>query len=183
MAERPTIAFRVDAEQKAEWEGYADEHPEYDSLSHMIRVAVSHEMSDRYGPLDGSAGDGGGEQIGELMTAVEKMQRRLADVEDSVEDATEAAYTGSKAPQDTPSEGELLNALPHGEDSAMTADAIAVEVGATDYGTASWVGLELNRMADETAAVSRTVDGGASSWAEAMSQGGDNVTVRFYRED
>jgi len=185
MVERPTIAFRVDESQKAEWDTYADENDEYDSLSHLLRVAVAHEMSDRYGPLakGGGASGGGGEQIGELVTAVDKMQRRLADVEDSVEDATEAAYTGGTAPRDTPSEGELLAALPHGRESAITAEAVAAEVGITNPATAHWVGMELYRMENETEAVKSYVEGGAESWAEAMSMSSDAVTVRFYRED
>lgn len=185
MAERPTIAFRVDESQKDEWETYARENDEYDSLSHLIRVAVAHEMSDRYGPAGqgGGASGGGSEQVGELVTAVEKMQRRLADVEDSVEDATEAAYTGAKAPRDTPSEGELLAALPHGEGNAITSEAVAAEVGVTDPATAQWVGMELHRMEGETEAVQSYIEGGFESFGEAMASGGGGVTVRWYRED
>jgi hypothetical protein len=187
MGERPTIAFRVDAEQKSEWEQYAAEEDEYDSLSHLIRVAVAHEMSDRYGPVGqggGTDGGGGGEKIGELVTAVDKMQRRLADVEDTVEDATEAAYSGSKVPDDTPTEGELLAALPRGEENAIMTEAVAAEVGATGPALVNWVGLELHHMEEETDAIKSVVDGGGhESFGEAMQSGGSATTTRWYRED
>jgi len=127
MANKPTIAFRVSEGQKSEWENYADNNDEYDSLSHLIRVAVSHEMSDQYGPNDGSSTVEGGsnEQIGELVTAVNKMQTRLEDVEDAVQDATEAAYTNKSTPQGFPSYGEILSVIPEEKNNALPANEIA----------------------------------------------------------
>jgi len=173
MGERPTIAFRVDAEQKSEWEQYAAEEDEYDSLSHLIRVAVAHEMSDRYGPVGqgGGTDGGGGEQIGELVTAVDKMQRRLAEVEDAVEDATEAAYSGGPTGEGMPSHGEILDALPTGEDHALTPIEIArrLDIDAkTDAAATQMLGVELAGMVDDTAAVESVETGGS---------------LRYYRED
>lgn len=127
MGENPTIAFRVSEGQKSEWEQFAEDNDEYDSLSHLIRVAVAHEMSDRYGPNDGSTTVEGGssEQIGELVTAVNKMQGRLEDVEGAVQDATEAAYTNKSTPQGFPSYGEILSVIPEGKNNALPANEIA----------------------------------------------------------
>jgi cell fate (sporulation/competence/biofilm development) regulator YlbF (YheA/YmcA/DUF963 family) len=128
MDNKPTIAFRVSEGQKTEWEKYADNNDEYDSLSHLIRVAVSHEMSDQYGPNGNSStveGTGSSEQIGELVTAVNKMQTRLEDVEDAVQDATEAAYKNQSTPQGFPSYGEILSVIPEKKNNALPADEIA----------------------------------------------------------
>lgn len=184
MAERKTIAFRVDESQKEKWAEYAENSPEYDSLSHLVRVSVAHEMSDQYG----RAGSSGGidSQIGELVTAIQKVEGRLEEVEKNVEDATEAAYTTSKPAPEIPPKGEILSALPHGENSAMTADAIAVELGIDNAETALMLKYELERMEGETSAVERIVETegeAAESWAEAMARGGDRITTRYYREE
>ena len=44
MPERRQINFRLSRENKAKWEGYAEEHPEVSSLSHLIRLSVEREM-------------------------------------------------------------------------------------------------------------------------------------------
>ena len=164
MPERPTIAFRVDESQKEEWDAYARENEEYDSLSHLIRVAVAHEMSDRYGPVGqgGGASGGGEEQIGELVTAVEKMQHRLADVEDAVEDATEAAYTGGPTAEGLPPHGEILDAIPKGKDYAIPAEELARRVGLdpeNDTVLLQTLGIELTGMEDDTGAIESFMDG------------------------
>jgi hypothetical protein len=85
-------------------------------------------MSDRYGPNGGGSsveGSGSSEQIGELVTAVNKMQTRLEDVEDAVQDATEAAYTNKSTPQGFPSYGEILSVIPEGKNNALPANEIA----------------------------------------------------------
>ncbi|OYR59054.1 hypothetical protein DJ83_13750 [Halorubrum ezzemoulense] len=185
MAERKTIAFRVDESQKQKWKKYAENNPEYDSLSHLVRLAVVHEMSDRYG----RAGSGGGVdsgKIGELVTAVQKVEGRLEEVEKNVEDATEAAYSTAEPAAEIPPKGEILSALPHGKNNAMTADAIAVELGIDNAETALMLAYELERLEGETSAVGRIVESegeAAESWAEAMAGGGATVTKRYYREE
>lgn len=173
MPERPTIAFRVDESQKEQWDTYADENDEYDSLSHLIRVAVAHEMSDQYGPLGRVEGGSGGnnEQIGELVTAVEKMQGRLADVEHAVEDATEAAYSGGPTAQGLPSHGEILDAIPEGEDYAIPPKEIARRLdidSATEASRLQMLSIELMSMEENTGAI------------ESFQEGDQ---VRYYREE
>lgn len=174
MGERPTIAFRVDESQKRDWDTYARKNEEYDSLSHLIRVAVAHEMSDQYGPLgrvEGGGGGGGGEQIGELVTAVEKMQGRLADVEKAVEDATEAAYSGGPTAQGLPPHGEILDAIPEGEDYAIPVEEIArrMDIEAdTEGARMQMLATELMGMEENTGAI------------ESFREGDQ---LRYYRED
>jgi hypothetical protein len=170
MGNKPTIAFRVSEGQKSEWEKYAEDNDEYDSLSHLIRVAVSHEMSDQYGPNGGSGAvedTGSNQQIGELVTAVNKMQTRLEDVEDAVEDATEAAYTNQSTPQGFPSYGEILNAIPEGENNALPLEEIARRLDldiniAKPSNQGSRLGLVIEELREE-GVVSIAEDGFGSS--------------------
>jgi len=182
MVERPTIAFRVDESQKERWESYAEDNPEYDSLSHLLRVAVAHEMSDQYG-VKGHGGGVGGEQVGELVTAVDKMGSRLEEVEERVKDTTEAVYTNIGDFSDAPDEGELLTAIPYGEENAILSESVASEVGVTDPATVSWVDMKLHHMEQKTGAVTSHIEGGYSSFGEAMASDGSATTVRWYREE
>lgn len=164
MGNKPTIAFRVSEGQKSQWENYAEDNDEYDSLSHLIRVAVAHEMSDQYGPNGGSSNvesTGSSEQIGELVTAVNKMQGRLDGVEDALADATEAVYAtpGRSA---RPSHGKLLNAVPEGEEAALPATEIARRVGfdiERDIGRRQTLLTTLHEVEDEGAIESFEEDG------------------------
>jgi hypothetical protein len=127
MANKPTIAFRVSEGQKSKWEDYAEDNDEYGSLSHLIRVAVSHEMSDQYGADSGKDGTPN-DQIGELITSVQKMEGRLEDVEDSVKDATEAAYEGPRF-HSSASKGGILKTIPTGRENAIDPQEIAASAG------------------------------------------------------
>lgn len=111
MGERPTIAFRVGEGQKETWEEYAEDNEEYDSLSHLIRVAVTHEMSEQYGP-DGGTGDTNGDtDMGQVTTTLEDVTKELDALRTSVKDATDAMYEGSTSVSDSVS-GEVFEALP-----------------------------------------------------------------------
>ena len=43
---RPQINIRVDEERKARWKEAAENSPEYDGLTHLIRLAVEQELAD-----------------------------------------------------------------------------------------------------------------------------------------
>lgn len=128
MPERPTIAFRVDESQKEEWQAYAATNPEYDSLSHLIRTAVAHEMSNQYGPSgrskNKSGNDGTSEEIGELVTTVEKMAGRMKDMEEELSATKRTIDAGGGVSEDTLS--TVVNALPRGEEGRpTTAEGVA----------------------------------------------------------
>ncbi|WP_193309342.1 hypothetical protein [Halorubrum halophilum] len=125
MEERPTIAFRVDDSQKERWKTYAEDNPEYDSLSHLLRVAVAHEMSDQYG-RGGSGGIDSGGQIGELVTAVNKIDSRLEEVEENVENATDAMYSGGTSVSEDVTSA-VYEALPTSPEQARSTHWIAEE--------------------------------------------------------
>jgi len=132
MGERPTLAFRVDKEQKDRWKTYADENDEYDTLSHLVRVSVAREMSDEYGPIrqQGGSSDGGG--VGELLTAIQRMQARIESLEETVQDTSEAVYTSNDLAAGTPSESAILRSLPEGEDNAIPETELLGELNVLD---------------------------------------------------
>ncbi|MEA5385898.1 hypothetical protein VB779_01410 [Haloarculaceae archaeon H-GB11] len=43
---RPQINIRVDEERKERWKQAAEESPEYDGLTHLIRLAVEQELAE-----------------------------------------------------------------------------------------------------------------------------------------
>ena len=43
---RPQINIRVDSERKQRWKDAANESPEYDGLTHLIRLAVENELAE-----------------------------------------------------------------------------------------------------------------------------------------
>jgi len=148
MGNRPTIALRVDKAQKDKWESHADTNPEYDSLSHLLRVAVAHEMSDQYGPLSQAGGSGAGQELGELVTTVDKVERRLGEVEEAIDDATRAMNTGGGVSEETLT--TVYNALPRGSGGQpTTAEGIAEGLN-VDSDT---VRVALEQLHETTAAV------------------------------
>lgn len=148
MAERPTIAFRVDETQEAKWKQYAEENDEYDSLSHLIRVAVSHEMSDSYGYADNNAG-GGGQQVGEIETKVDKIEGRLDEMTDQLSSLNRAVNASGGVSEETLT--KVFNALPTAVERATTAVGIAEGLD-VDSDT---VRVALGQLQETTAAVQK----------------------------
>jgi len=84
MAEKTTVAFRVDESVKKDWEDAA-EGPEYDSMSHLIRLAVQRELADTEKPHRDAQTD---VEIGansEVVESLNRIERTVKDVQDSVE--------------------------------------------------------------------------------------------------
>lgn len=150
MPERPTIAFRVGESQKEEWEEYAKKHEEYDSLSHLVRLAIAHEMSDQYGPLGRNHGGGPSDEIaGELVTAMNEIQGRLDDLEETVSTATDAMYSAGAGSDNLST--TVFSELSTGEDRAESAKEIARRLGLE---TAEVRGT-LERLRNQTTVVRR----------------------------
>lgn len=125
MSDRPTIAFRANsAEQKAKWETAVEESAEYDSLTHLIKKSVERELSGAYSGAGGTEGGTGDERVGEIQTTVQAIESRLADLEGTVERATEAMHSaGSSVSEDTIT--AVWQALPEGPVQATTAEGVA----------------------------------------------------------
>ena len=89
MAKDGYIGFRVAEETKERWQQATDENPEYRSLTHLICVAVRHELNDDVG---------GGEvadvdlDLSRLHARFDAIEGTLANVEDRVDDTYSILY-------------------------------------------------------------------------------------------
>lgn len=83
MAEKTTVAFRVDESVKSEWEDAA-EGAEYDSLSHLIRLSVQKEIADtETAETDAQAGVSlTGDS--EVLDSLTRLERTVEDIQDEM---------------------------------------------------------------------------------------------------
>jgi len=80
---RPQINFRIDAERKKRWKEAADESPEYDDLSHLIRLAVEKELADESnnsGTVDASLDSESTDLLREVSGSTERIEQGVTDV-------------------------------------------------------------------------------------------------------
>jgi Arc/MetJ-type ribon-helix-helix transcriptional regulator len=94
MGETTTVAFRIDESIKKEWEE-AVESPEYNSLSHLIRLSVQKEISDT--GSGGKGTEGSVEADGEIIDSLNKLEREVDSIQNEVsalsrEDEAETLY-------------------------------------------------------------------------------------------
>lgn len=84
MAEKTTVAFRVDESVKTEWEKAAEE-PDYDSLSHLIRLAVQREITDPEPSHNGVQDVVEKDESSEVLQSLNRLERAVTDVQEEVE--------------------------------------------------------------------------------------------------
>jgi len=81
MAEKTTVAFRIDESVKEEWEDAA-EGPEYDSLSHLIRLSVQREITDTNTASRTARADT--VEDSEVLSSLTRLERTVEDIQDEV---------------------------------------------------------------------------------------------------
>ncbi len=111
MGERTQINLVVDQSQKDEWEAYADESAECDSLSHLIRLAVSREIHRD----DERAGDSSGVadvQLSGIDERFDHLEEQLGDIRSTVQMVVDEKE--GKSVEDLA--GEVYDILPRIED-------------------------------------------------------------------
>ncbi|TKX42471.1 hypothetical protein EXE41_17130 [Halorubrum sp. SD690R] len=77
MGERVQINFRVDEEQKKDWEEYIDHTGKYSSLTGLIRTAVEKEINGS-GEQQASVAPGLSADFQDLQTEIEEVRRDVA---------------------------------------------------------------------------------------------------------
>lgn len=170
MAEKTTVAFRVDESVKQEWEEAADD-PEYDSLSHLIRLAVQREIADTETPPPGAQTATDMEGDGEALQSLNRIERVVEDLQDEIE----AVGRESRAEELYDLEQVLLEVLPTVEQTTIqdlkdyspasideddpsydpegeTPETIAARIGADEQ----VVSNALNQLSDNTSQVRRS---------------------------
>jgi phage shock protein A len=115
----PRIQLRVSEQQKEAWEQYADEHPNCRSVSELIRLAVTREMSDEPQGTTEITG------LDDLTRTVEKMD---GDVEELIHQIS--AFTrllGTSVPMTDPAADEtdvsaFVSELREGRENAQAVE-------------------------------------------------------------
>lgn len=159
MPEKTTVAFRIDESVKEEWEDAA-EGPEYDSVSHLIRLSVQKEITDtETTETDAQAGAGPAENS-EVLDSLTRLERTVEDIQDEMR----AVSSESRSGELYSLEQVLLETLPTAskdldpttelepeqfESGATTPHDIAGKIGADT----SDVTDALERLADNTGQV------------------------------
>lgn len=93
MSDREQVHITVNSEKKDRWTEFVDEYPEYSSLSHLIRRAVSKEISSEKsldeGPEDTEITDSFEVEIDDLQAQLETIKEDLSYVKREVGKDTE----------------------------------------------------------------------------------------------
>lgn len=96
MVDTTVVSVKIPRDVKEEWEQYAEENPDVDSLSHLIRLSVSKEMN----ASDQQERETGVQQAqasGEVLESLKRIQNSIDGVDDrltSIEKETEAEGPG-----------------------------------------------------------------------------------------
>jgi antitoxin component of RelBE/YafQ-DinJ toxin-antitoxin module len=158
MGEKTTVAFRVDESVKQEWQEAAD-RAEYDSLSHLIRLAVQKEITDT--ETERRHAQTGVELESEILESLNRLENSVEEVQEEVG----AVGREQQAGEMYELEQVLLEILPVANvdwstdnprdgleiDPARPSD-IAERIGADSQRVSD----ALNRLADNTGQVKRT---------------------------
>jgi antitoxin component of RelBE/YafQ-DinJ toxin-antitoxin module len=146
MAEKTTVAFRVDESVKQEWEDAADS-PEYDSLSHLIRLSVQKEIADTETAHTGAQTKVEVAEDSEVLQSLNRIERVVEDVQDEVE----AAGRESRAGELYELEQVLLEVLPTAPESYHPGegDSASIEdANATPHDIAGKIGADTSDVSD-----------------------------------
>jgi Arc/MetJ-type ribon-helix-helix transcriptional regulator len=156
MGETTTVAFRIDESIKKEWEE-AVESPEYNSLSHLIRLSVQKEISDTNSGAKNT--ESGEEANGEIIDSLNKLEREI----DSIQNEVSALSREDEAETLYDLEQVLLEILPEVDPTEHIGSLHEVDIDpAYPSELAGRIGSEeeevtnaLNRLAENTSQVTR----------------------------
>lgn len=151
MGERVTL--RVDSDTKDEWTSAVEDGNEYDSLTHLIQLAVHRELNGMYDVGGGGGGSEDGTTVEyepdvsnqELHGEVRRLHRRIGGIEDDVTDVKNTVTSDA-----VPDSRAFFDALPESQTAAVTPYQVADSMEFTDADDASDV---LERLAEDTARV------------------------------
>lgn len=175
MTEKTTVAFRIAQSVRDEWDTAVDENPEYQSLSHLIRLSVQRELNDVDREVEPSTDNSQDASNGEILESLTRVERVVDSIQDEVkatgrEQRSEGLYdlqqvllellpTDDRPPSEVrPSREDEEQRFKQG---ATTAEDLAARIGAKT----SDVGTALERLADDTGMVqTHTIDGTPYYW-------------------
>ncbi|KPN29976.1 hypothetical protein SY89_00696 [Halolamina pelagica] len=130
---RTQLNIRMDAEEKEEWDEYREQARWADSLTDFVKTAVREKIE----RMDSEGGDfevpevdasgGGVANSGEVLERIQDLRNDMQDLESEVSGAVDAVHAQQGVDPDLAP--ELYQALPVGEEDAMTAEDLAHKTG------------------------------------------------------
>lgn len=80
---RVQVNMRVSQAQKDDWEAFVENHPEANSLSHLVRMSVQKEIARETHEMEASADAsvGGTEEMAEALDRLDRVDHRLEDID------------------------------------------------------------------------------------------------------
>ncbi|OYR37942.1 hypothetical protein DJ82_13430 [Halorubrum sp. Ib24] len=157
MAEKTTVAFRIDESIKSEWEDAA-EGPEYDSLSHLIRLSVQREITETESAQHTAQADTATVEDSDVLDSLTRLERTVEDIQDEMkavsrESRSEELYNLEQVllevlPSHKTNLKDLENPISSDIESA-TPEEIAARIDADEQDVSD----ALNRLSDNTAQV------------------------------
>jgi len=143
MGEKTTVSFRIAESVKQDWEDAA-QRPEYESLSHLIRLSVLREISDE-GAHGGAQTERDHGQDGEVIESLNRIESIVTDVQDEMS----ATAREVRAENSFDLEQVLLELLPT---ASRTLDPEEIDVetfrseAATPRGLAGRIGADTDEV-------------------------------------
>lgn len=168
MGDLTTKTVKVPSSKAEEWDDYAEENPEVDSISHLIRLSVEREIQGQYDQPQTLSDDTDDAASGEVLTALRQIQTGMSDLEERMSaiervGKAEAGYDLQKA---------VYSFLPEKRDESrvdqwgITASKLAQKLGAEEFK----IQETLERLADTTGQV-RSLSGGPKNETYWFKQG------------
>jgi hypothetical protein len=81
MADTTVVSVKIPRDTKQTWEEYAEENPDVDSVSHLIRLSVMKEMNASDEPETGSSVEQA-EASAEVLESLKRIQNSISEVDD-----------------------------------------------------------------------------------------------------
>lgn len=128
--DRTQINVRVEDSQHERWKGYVEDSDEYRHLSELIRHSVQKEIAgdhDSDAPAQQAAG---GDDIDQVLEALEQLGGRFDSVEATVQSAAEEMRSSSGVSDETLT--TVFETLPDSVIKAKTAADVAKETGVSE---------------------------------------------------
>ena len=123
----PQINIRVGNESKREWEEYADESPKVQSLSGLIRLAVTNEIEGRKTETQSVRS----ENVEEGR--IEELEEQYSTIRNGLEDLTDQMQLLVNNVDSQPTysnlKGEIYAAIPKGKENAVSYDELDERLG------------------------------------------------------
>jgi hypothetical protein len=131
---RTQLNIRMDEERKEEWNEYAEKSRWSDNLTDFVKDAVREKIE----RMDAEGGDfqvptpevdasGGGAQSGEVLERIQDLRNDVQDLAGEVGDAMDAVHAQQGVDPDV--SPDVYQALPTGEDEALSAEDLANATG------------------------------------------------------